>query len=70
MSTIEAPASLAAAATARPRMPGPRTATTAPGCRSGTVTPQRMPAPSGLNTVAVTGSRPAGTGSSWASGWR
>ena len=36
----------------------------------GTVTPQRMPAPSGLNTVASTGSSPSGTGSSIESGPR
>jgi hypothetical protein len=60
----------AAAHTDRPRMPGPSTATTSPGPVPGTVTPQRMPAPSGLKAVATTGSRPAGTGSSMESGAR
>src|SRR3954470_22807961 len=68
--TKSAPASLAPAAAHSPRMPGPRTATTSPGPVAGIVAPQRIPAPSGLNTVARTGSSAAGTGSTIESGAR
>jgi hypothetical protein len=59
-----APASFAAAAAQSPRTPGPRIATTSPGWVPGTSTPQRIAAPSGLNSVATTGSRLSGAGSS------
>src|SRR5205085_11511350 len=44
--------------------------TTSPAEVPGTVTPQRMPAPNGLNTVASTGSTSDGTGNTNASGAR
>ncbi len=58
--TNAAPASFAAAAAERPRTPGPSTATTSPSEVPGTVTAQRTPAPSGLNSVATTGSSTSG----------
>ena len=51
----------AAAATPKPRTPGPSTATTSPGCPAGSP-PSGCPAPRGLNRVAVTGSSVVGTG--------
>ena len=59
--TKPAPACFAAAHAEMPRTPGPSTATTSPGRVCGTVTAQRMPAPSGLNIVACTGSSDGGT---------
>ena len=63
---------VAAAAALSPLMPGPSTATTSPGFVSGTSTAHRMPAPSGLNIVATTGSRESGIGSrsESATSWR
>ena len=45
-------------------------ATTSPGWVSGISTAQRIPAPSGLNSVAVTGSSSSGTAISIESGRR
>jgi hypothetical protein len=68
--TKAAPAAFVAAAALSPRTPGPRIATTSPGFVPGSSTAHRMPAPSGLNSVATIGSRLSGTGSNIASGPR
>lgn len=68
--TNPAPAPFAAAAAHSPRIPGPSTATTSPGLVSGIVTPQRIPAPSGLNKVATSGLRSPATRNTIESGAR
>ncbi len=59
-----------AAAAASPRIPHPRTATTAPSRVPGTVTPHRIPAPIGLNATATSGASVSGIGSNIESGPR
>lgn len=70
IATQSAPASFTAMDAHKPRIPGPRIATMSPGAVRGSVDAHLIPAPKGLNSVAVTGSRPSGIGSSRESGGR